>query len=81
MNKPNTAVTPDTRTLERLLEEFRDLHAHVGSNLAKLAEAPRFSDSYHDTLAALYSQFKLAKCLAEELQTEMNRLDDQLPED
>ena len=81
MNRTNPVVTPDTRTLDRLLEEFRDLHARVGSNLAKLAEAPRFSDAYHDTLASLYSQLTLAKCLAEELQTEMNRLDDQLPED
>ena len=81
MSKPNTAATPDTRTLDRLLEEFRELHARVGSNLAKLAKAPRFSDAYHDTLASLYSQLTLAKCLAEELQTEMNRLDDQLPED
>lgn len=80
MSKPNTAVTPDTRTLDRLLEEYRELHGQVGANLAKLADAPRFSDAYHDTLAALYSQLTLAKCLAEELQTEMNRLDDQLPE-
>jgi hypothetical protein len=81
MSKPNTAAAPDTRTLDRLLEEFRDLHSDVGANLAKLADAPRFSDAYHDTLADLYSQLTLAKCLAEELQTEMNRLDDQLPED
>jgi len=81
MSKPNTAVTPDTRTLDRLMGEFRELHASVGSNLAKLAEAPRFSDSYHDTLATLYSQLTLAKCLAEELQIEMNRLDDELPDD
>jgi hypothetical protein len=81
MKKPNTEATPDTRTLDRLLEESRDLHAGVGSNLGKLANAPRFSDTYHKTLAAFYSQLTLAKCLAEELQTEMNRLDDQLPED
>jgi hypothetical protein len=81
MSKPNTAVTPDTRTLDRLLEELRELHARIGSDLAKLAEAPRFSDTYHNSLASLYSQLTLAKCLAEELQTEMDRLDDQLPED
>jgi hypothetical protein len=81
MSKPNTAVTPDTRTLDRLLEELRELHARIGSDLAKLAEAPRFSDAYHNSLASLYSQLTLAKCLAEELQTEMDRLDDQLPED
>ena len=81
MSKPKTAAAPDTRTLDRLLEEFRELHAGVGSNLAKLAKATRFSDAYHERLAVLYSQLTLAKCLAEELQTEMNRLDDQLPED
>jgi len=81
MSKPNTAVTPDTRTLDRLLEELRELHAQIGSNLEKLAVATRLSEPYHDALAALYSQLTLAKCLAEELQTEMNRLDDQLPED
>lgn len=81
MSETNIVVTPDTRTLDRLLEEFRELHAGVGSNLAKLAEAPRFSDDYHNTLAILYSQLTLAKCLSEELQSEMNHLDDQLPED
>jgi len=81
MIKPKTAAMPDTRTLDRLLDEFRELHAQVGPNLTKLAEAPRFSDTYHDTLAALYSQLTLAKCLAEELHAEMDRLDDQLPED
>jgi hypothetical protein len=81
MSKPNTAVTPETRTLDRLLKEFRELHAQMDPELAKLAGAPRFSAAYHDALAALYSQLTLAKCLAEELQTEMNRLDDQLPED
>ena len=81
MSKPNTAVTPETRTLDRLLKELHELHARMDPELAKLAGAPRFSPAYHDALAALYSQLTLAKCLAEELQTEMNRLDDQLPED
>jgi len=81
MSKANTVVMPDTRTLDRLLEEFRELHACVGGNLAKLAGAPRFSDAYHYTLASLHSQLTLAKCLSEELQSEMNRLDDQLPDD
>ena len=81
MSKPNIARTPDTRTLDRLLREFRELHAQTGSNLVKLAGAARFSDAYHDTLAALYSELTLARCLGEELQTEMDRLDDQLPED
>jgi hypothetical protein len=81
MSKPKTAATPDTRALDRLLEEFRELHARVGSNLAKIARVPRFSDAYHDRLAVLYSQLTLAKFLADELQKEMNRLDDQLPAD
>ena len=81
MSKLKIAVTPDTRTLDRLVEEYRELHANVGSNLAQLAKAPRFSGAYHDALASLYPQLTLAKCLAEELQAEMNRLDDQLPDD
>jgi len=81
MTKPNTAATPDTRTLERLVDELRELHAQMGSSLTNLAAAVRFSDAYHDTLAALYSQLTLAKCLAVDLQAEIDRLDDQLPED
>jgi hypothetical protein len=81
MSKSKTVVIPETGTLDRLLEEYRELHKHVGQNLTKLSEASRLSPAYHDALAALYSQLTLAKCLAEELQAEMNRLDDQLPED
>jgi len=81
MSRLKTAVTPDTRTLDRLLEELRELHAQIGSNLEKLAVATRLSGPYHDALATLYSQLTLTRCLAEELQAEMNRLDDQLPED
>jgi hypothetical protein len=81
MSKLNTAITPDTRTLDRLMQEYRELHTRLGTDLAKLARGPRFSTAYHDVLADLYSHLTLARCLAEELQTEMNRLDDQLPED
>ena len=81
MSKHKAAVTPDTRTFDRLLDEFRELHAQMGPNLTKIAAGPRLSDAYHDHLADLYSQLTLAKCLAEELQAEIDRLDDQLPED
>jgi hypothetical protein len=81
MSGSKTVAIPETGTLDRLLEEYRELHERVGANLAKLSEASRLSPAYHDALAALFSQLTVAKCLAEELQAEMNHLDDQLPED
>jgi hypothetical protein len=81
MSKSKTAPTIDTRTLDALLVELTDLHAHLGTQLKELRSAARLSEPYHDSLAALYTQLTLLRTLAHDLQEEIGRLDDQLPED
>jgi hypothetical protein len=81
MADPKTEPAIDTRTLDALLGELKDAHARLGAELARLEVAPRLSDTYHDTLAEIYTQLTLWECLAHDLKAEMDRLTDQLPED
>ncbi len=81
MSKSKASPAIDTRTLDALLAELADLHAHLGAQLKKLESAGQLSEPYHDSLAVIYTQLTLLKALADDLQNEIDRLDDQLPDD
>lgn len=81
MGKLKTEPAIDTRTLDRLLAELKDLHIRLGGELGKLADTPRMSDAYRDRLAEIYSQLTWLECLARDLKAEMDRVDDQLPDE
>lgn len=80
MNKWKAQPTIDTRTLDTLLDELRDAHARLGAKLQALQAASRLSEEYHDSLAEIYTLMTLLKCLASDIQSEIDRLDDQLPD-
>jgi hypothetical protein len=71
----------DTRTLDGLIEELRDFDGRLGVELRKLQGAERLSEPYHDALAEIYTLLTVLQGLASDLQTEIDRLDDQLPDD
>jgi hypothetical protein len=71
----------DTRTLEGLLDDLREASQRLNAELGKLERAPRFSEAYHDTLAETYTLMTWLHGLSADVQTEIERLDDQLPED
>jgi hypothetical protein len=81
MGKLKTEPAIDTRTLDKLLAELKDVHGRLGDELRKLESAPRMSDAYRDRLAEIYTQLTWLECLARDLKAEMDLLDDQLPED
>jgi len=81
MSKRNTAVGIDIRTLEGLLDDLRDLHSRLDRELLQLESSPRLSEAYLDHLSDIYTLMTWVKGLAPDLQTEIERLDDQLPED
>ncbi len=81
MDKPRTQHEMDTRTLEGLLEDLREVHQRLGDELRKLEDATRLSEAYHDCLAEIYTLMTWLEGLAPDLKTEMERLDDQLPDD
>ncbi len=71
----------DTRTLEGLLDDLRDVHQRLDAALRKLEGATRLSEEYHDCLAEIYTLMSWLEGLAPDLKREIERLDDQLPED
>ncbi len=81
MDAPKAQSAIETRTLEALLAELGDIQRRLGPQLEKLESAKRFSDAYHDALAEVYTQLTWLECLARDLKAEIDRIDDQLPED
>jgi len=81
MSKQKVAVDIDIRTLEGLLDDLRDLHGRLDRELRQLDSSPRLSEAYLDHLSEIYALMTWAKGLAPDLQTEMDRLTDQLPDD
>jgi hypothetical protein len=81
MSKQKVAVDIDIRTLEGLLDDLRDLHSRLDRELRQLETSPRLSEPYLDHLSEIYTLMTWAKGLAPDLQTEMDRLTDQLPDD
>ena len=81
MSKPKVVIDIDTRTLEGLLDDLRDLHTRLDGELLQLDSSPRLSEPYLDHLSEIYTLMTWMEGLAPDLQTEMERLDDQLPDD
>jgi hypothetical protein len=81
MSNKKAAIDIDTRTLEGLLDDLRDLHARLEVELRELDKSPRLSEDYLDHLSEIYTLMTWAKGLAPDLQTEMDRLDDELPDE
>ncbi len=81
MNKPKTQAEIDTRTLEGLLDDLREVHRRLGRGLGKLDRSARLSEPYHDALAEIYTLMTWLHGLSSDVQTEIERLDDQLPDD
>ncbi len=79
MGKPKTEI--DTRTLEGLLVDLREVHERLGAQLKELDSAERLSEPYHDALAEIHTLMTWLESLAPDVQTEISRLDDQSPED
>ncbi|MGH6628207.1 MAG: hypothetical protein ACREB3_00580 [Burkholderiales bacterium] len=81
MDERKVPLATDTGTLDVLIEELRDVHGRLGSELRKLQGAERLSPGYHDALAEIYTLLTVFQGLASDLQTQIERLDDQLPDD
>ena len=81
MSRRKVALDIDIRTLEGLLDDLRDLHSRLDRELRQLDKSPRLSEAYLDHLSEIYTLMTWAEGLAPDLQTEMFRLDDQLPDD
>jgi hypothetical protein len=81
VSKQKVALDIDTRTLEGLLDDLRDLHRRLDRELRLLDKSPRLSEAYLDHLSEIYTLMTWAEGLAPDIQTEILRLDDQLPDD
>ncbi len=81
MNKPKAEPAIDPRTLDALLQELKDVHLRLGAKLQTLDRCERLSEAYQDCLAEIYTDLTLVKCVASDLQDEMDRLTDRLPAD
>jgi hypothetical protein len=71
----------DTRTLDGLVEDLRDINGRLRGELRKLQESERLSAAYHDALAEIYASLTAIQGLASDLKTEIDRLDDQSPDE
>jgi hypothetical protein len=81
MSKPKTQSEIDTRTLEGLLDDLREAHRRLGAELEALSASARLSDEYYDHLAEVYTLMTWLEGLAADVKTEVERLDNQLPDD
>ena len=81
MDERKVQLAIDTGTLDALMEELTDFHGRLGSQLRKLQEAERLSPAYHDALAEIYTLLTIFPGLASDVQAQIDRLDDQLPDD
>ena len=75
------AIDIDTRTLEGLLDDLRELHGRLDRELRQLETCPRLSETYLDHLSDIYTLMTWMEGLAPDLKAEMDRLTDQLPDD
>jgi hypothetical protein len=57
------------------------LHTRLDRELRQLEMSPRLSEPYLDHLSKIYTLMTWAKGLAPDLQAEIDRLTDQLPDD
>jgi hypothetical protein len=81
MDEQKIKTEIDTRTLEGLLEDLRDASQRLNAELGKLERAPGLSEPYHDALAQIYTLMTWFHGLSADVQTEIEQLDDQLPDD
>ena len=81
MDKVNVGTSMDRRTIEGLLDDLREAHRRLGVELGKLEGAEPLSDAYHDAVAEIYTVLTWLEGLAPDIKTEVDRLDDQLPDD
>ena len=81
MEKPEIQPDIDTRTLDGLLDDLREVEQRLGAALRKLDGSARLSDEYHDALAEIYTLMTWMEGLAPDIQVETDRVDDQLPDD
>jgi hypothetical protein len=81
MDEQRIGTEIETRTLEGLLDDLRGVSRRLSAELAKLERAPRLSEPYHDALAEVYTLMTWIHGLSADVQTEIERLDEQLPDD
>lgn len=81
MKKSGTQPAVDTRTLEGLMDDLREVEQRLGAALRKLDGAVRLRNEYHDSLAEIYTLMTWMKGLAPDIQLEIERIDDQLPDE
>ena len=81
MKKSGTQPEVDTRTLEGLMDDLREVEQRLNAALRKLDGAARLSSEYHDSLAEIYTLMTWMRGLAPDIQVEIERIDDQLPDD
>jgi len=81
MSRRKLAIDIDTRTLEGLLDDLRELHGRLDRELRQLETCPRLSETYLDHLSDIYTLMTWMEGLAPDLKAEMDRLTDQLPDD
>ncbi len=79
MDEQRIQADIDTRTLEGLLDDLREASQRLNAQLGKLERAPRLSQPYHDALAEVYTLMTWLHGLSADVQTEIERIDDQLP--
>ena len=80
MDEQRIRTEIDTRTLEGLLDDLREVSQRLNAQLGKLERARRLSEPYHDSLAEIYTLMTWLHGLSADVQTEIERLDDQLPD-
>jgi hypothetical protein len=81
MDQQRIGTEVNTRTLEGLLDDLTEVSRRLDAELAKLERAPRLSEPYHDALAEVYTLITWIHGLPADVQTEIERLDEQLPDD
>jgi len=81
MDEQRIRTEIDTRTLEGLLDDLREVSQRLNAQLGKLERAPRLSEPYHDSLAEIYTLMTWLHGLSTDVQTEIEKLDEQLPDD
>ena len=81
MEGSRTQPEIDTRTLEGLLDDLKEVERRLGVALRKHDAAVRLSDEYHDALSDISTLMTWVQGLARDIQEEMERVDDQLPDD
>jgi hypothetical protein len=81
MSERKAEETIDTRTLEGLLDDLKEAHERLGQELRGLANSPRLSEPYHEHLAEIDVLMTWLEGLAPDIKAEIDRVDDQLPDD